>query len=471
MSTSTQRIRGRFWLPDHSDDVIVGDLVLSPGSSAKIDLSDALPGSGVFSHPRGDGLFPVVHGWLEHKLGGFRTANTTEVTLIDCHASGFSFKIGTFSNESQVLSARRVLVGPHTPPSPAANAVRVSFDRLAEWLFDPGLDYSSMDEIPDERTMRWRKPTEIVATLASGPHLCIRTHGPNPSVRVAPDVSLETWTSVELDTADPLTLDDWHDDIGRLQHFLAFVTGQRAHLTYLALRVPINDDLREPLIDVAAVQGTDVTDWRPDRHLLHRKMILGGEAELLRAWWDLSERTGIVLDSVVDAACRTTTYDPGLFLRLAAGAEAYHTLTTKDGRDAEVRRAASAVSAALPAILGDDAVRKRLEDHLRGLKSAASYADRLNALVNRLGPANRALIDWNATVTRDVKNLRNFLAHGMSHRKPIVLDSSVNFVRLIQRLQAVLRGNILLDLGLSIEDMTAVLEAAYGPSGWYRLIG
>ncbi len=204
----------------------------------------------------------------------------------------------------------------------------------------------------------------------------------------------------------------------------------------MALRLRRDDDAnkRSVVVDIARLgKAASANNWRPDRHFLPREFVLGREANTIASWWRLSGQLGIVLELVVLATCRTTTYSPQAFLALASAAEAYHTLTS-------------------------------------GCTAGMAFAERLRRQVLRIGLPIRDVLQLGdaAKFAHHVKDVRNFVAHGMSKpQPPSALRNPETFVDLVKCLQAVTKANILLDIGFSASETTQLIENAHGPNGWF----
>ena len=173
--------------------------------------------------------------------------------------------------------------------------------------------------------------------------------------------------------------------------------------------------------------------------------------DALKKWLELASETRVVEQTVLELLRKGALTDKIEFLSLAQALEAFGRTRFTECLipKAEFRRNLTLIRKGIFTICGGTPVAQRCVDSLSHANEA-SYADKLARAYSMFSPELAlALVGEKATFIRTVTQTRNFFTHLGGSKQSSVVDGAKELFLLNRRLQAFIRGLMLLEIGIN----------------------
>jgi hypothetical protein len=441
-------IIGAFWLPETPDVILNGTLVsdereinfiTAPEYERPISIRP-----GIFSMPDPT-MIPALHGFTE---GGLFTL----CQLVEQQGLGSTnFAVG------QAIKARsfRVLSclgGMHIGgiADKCLTSAKYTFEGLSAWF-------------PQAFDEKW-ETDQVVVTVPMEPRqiqdFCLLDSRVRTSVKVVSELTSgkddpsrlsRSIASIEVESPDPQSL-AWYRRIGgRLENLFSLLTGGSVAMDTLFV---YRGDESGHLI----TKGTSSV-----RHFDRLQCVMCSPTQLAQAivtWVCLPSKFDSVESLALEVLRKSKLFIETEFLALAQALEGYHRATTNISATDRLtlRRVRKAIRSTLDAQTIDEELKEKICNSMMHAGDP-TLATRLTALCQSISPPTLASMGIvPEQFISDVVLTRNFYTHAgsglKSKKKPV---QGKDMFLLNQRMRALLRGAMLLHLGLPENQIAEVL--------------
>ncbi|HXP71769.1 MAG TPA: HEPN domain-containing protein [Candidatus Dormibacteraeota bacterium] len=442
---------GVFWPAGSRNQSFAGRLV---ASAKGIELSAAkITGPETFFAHQEPASPGVMHG--RTILG--------DCTLIDVHAINGPQQLDGATSE--VLSIRRFrvslcIVGMHLddPAAPLRGSVECTYSGLSNWLRPTSRVTPTEEGISLNYSLKSRTLVDF----------CVRANKTRIALSVGSDVHLRAWhhtavnrPRIKIEPVELASIERLYDDASRLEDFLSLFLGVSVRL--LTVRFSSSDN-REGWF-VRPQRG------RIDKYDLEASF--GSEssqlAAAITAWFSATENLRPLQNFVYGTVRDTSMFVETEFLSLAQALESFHRLTDSaslvDSSTFEGIR--TKINEVIEAVCHFPALVTKLEESVQ-FANEPGFRNRINGLLGRLKPEHvQILLGDPIEFEQTLRQTRNFLTHLGIRGQTKVLRSAGDFFLFNQKLHALLRFLMLMNVGFS-ED--AVFKAIrYQSTRWTLL--
>lgn len=442
---------GEWWTPG-SDHRLAGILASDPDGSMRLELLGLLTDGRPFNE------YPVVLGTV---------ADGTLLTLESLRQVGrrSRYAVNREPVETETLAPAVAYLGAHlsTADDRTFDEATIEFTDLAVWAGRNGLDEKPGAEYQISVT----SPPARVVSLPFGTLSLREGWGTTGDGVHARGFERSVWFGVTLKTAAPL--EGFRSAvINPLRHFITFACDRPNEVSRLAL-------VRNRADDRAAVEveyeKASLAQSPPAAHafdFLFDAPTLGAAFDqTLKMWFTLYSKIGPILNLYFGPRYRPGTFAENHFLNSVAAAEGYHRANFANSvlSDAEHRIRMSEVLGGAP------------QQHRGWLKERLAYSNepplrtRLEQHYARVPAGVVTAVIAGPTYAASVVRARNTLTHrgGRTRQPPI---SGAQLYRLTQQTNLLLASCILLDLGLTTDQVAQGIQRIRGyrflaePSVW-----
>jgi hypothetical protein len=253
---------------------------------------------------------------------------------------------------------------------------------------------------------------------------------------------------IVVEPSTPSSVEELLNSAYRLENFLSLWIGTSVRLRTVWLKNSSEKDgcvIRRAPVDAPA-EEPDVQAWiRADASQL---------AEAIIAWMTTPEDFRPVENLVYGVIRSTPLFVETEFLSLAQALESLHRLTDTSTmvERSLFQRIYTALEQRIRTICGDPSLAARFEDAIR-YANEPSFRNRMDSLLSRVGTDHaKTLLGDLSVFERTLRQTRNFLTHPGIRRQSQVLTGTKDLFLFNQKLHALLRLLVLLNLGVS-EDI------------------
>lgn len=435
------RYVGQWWVPDAASSRVAGELTITPGQPALLELQE----------PLSDGLPTST---LDVVLGS--STHGEVLTLADVGSLGIS-RASTRKLDHEVMretmSPRAIFVGAHLPgpEDRLFSEAIIDLTDLMGWAGPTGLREDFGVGSADV-TISVEPPPVHSCDLPQGRVQV--THGWGTAGDGVRTRSLDTSVAFLVTTTHPRDLSEW---------ISLFVGPLRNLLTFAAQRPNEVTELRVKTLRYDATHGTWVEVWYPRGHSDREPALygfdflvdlpgLGDDFErFVKRWFELHEKLGTVIPLFLGPRYRPDTFMDNHFLNAAGATEAYHRILY---RNEVLPKAEHKIRLATAIDSAPEAHRPWLRETLAH-SNEPTFRDRLRELHARSFNVVAGVVGTADDFAGPVVKLRNALTH-RGKGTPKATPPGIDMFRLTQITRFVLESCLLLDLGL---DEMAVVDA------------
>lgn len=440
----SQSLIGYWWLPEREEDKFPGTLLYNPDTGAHLDvLGELLPIGNMES-----ASVDAIHGF---------GADGTKVTLLRVLPGNFKLSFPGLVN--QEFGSNLLVAGVHCQSEDAFTLKRLDlrYTHLDEWAGKRGIRKTRQPDnsVVVEHTF----PDEVKADLDDGCRIVVRfvRHaGRDASIYESHFIHQHAYLSIEVE--EETRYDEIRNIITRLGYFLTLCVGRPAHV----IEAVGQSDFAKEEHGEGAVNARIRIFERPFRFPTEQKrvdridmllpfgVIEKQFSSILTKWFNQAGVLGYVLDLYFSTIYEEGIYKNRHFLALAQAAEAYHRRTS-DEQEMPDEEHKSIVKELL------DVVPKA---RLSWLKPRLKYSNeigfrrRLARLYDRHGELFKGSFN-RSKFKNDVWTARNGLTHNDREAEEKV--RSMDLIEMILQLRSVIEANLLSDLGLTNDQVRALM--------------
>lgn len=425
------RSNGEWWLPDHADRPIAGELSIEHHGQPRLELVHLL------TDGHSENRYEIVLGTT---LGG------EPITLESLWQSGrnshFSNRLSE-SIERETLTADWGYRGAHleTADDRTFQDATIDLSDLLIWAGASGFD-EDWDRDRNGVSISLRPPEQRVVELPQGRLTLGQGWTTTGDMRRSRGLSRSVGFRIEA--AEPVDLQTLLARWGTpLRYLLTFATDRANEIERLSVNTKIYEPHRGTDVEIENPRGVDPREERDsvgEDYLFDADSLGDRFAKVLSTWFELYDRIGPALDLLFGPRYRRRTFVDNHFLNVVAAAESYHRATGRNEvlpRAEHKARKASVYAAAPP-------------EHLAWLKERLAYSneptlrERLVELYERafnvvggvLGSAN----DYAAPIVK----ARNALTHRGERRERI---PGRELFKMTEQTAFLMTACLMLDLG------------------------
>jgi hypothetical protein len=433
--------RGRFWLPEHPDDIQRGILTYTPDKGLRLVLIGGftdnvwLPTENPHTRVLSSGTrrWPLIHGAVGNQ----------RATLIDCVAvSSSSYFMGREVAE-QEIRAQVCLLGVllTDPGAQVFSEVSVEIENLTGWDSRPDMVWKIEQPEAGRRPTRWEisvEPAEprtvTIGDLTVELHRWYRLPSYD-SRRGRLEAATFAVSHFTLSSTEPKSVDVWMETAGVLQDLITLAMDTPCAV--LKAEVKPTDELKNDpnsaVRNQVVVYARHVVNGDPDASGAEgwdAPFILGVEGvayeDVVTRWFKTHDRFRVACDMILGLIYRSEGYIQTQLITAVAAAEAFHqALRMKPPMpNSEFNKLKKALLAVVP-----DSRKRWLSEKLG--RNAHTLKNRLTDLAAR--PDSRVMAEllpnpegWASAA----KDARNVVAHGGKGNNDIVLMHAITEVTL-----------------------------------------
>lgn len=430
---------GRWWWPDEPKHIVGGQLALQD-EVWRLTLFGWL---GPWDRKNSEFVPTLLHG----EIGG------SPITAMDLVPAGWSAHDPQPPHETH-CGLNTVLVGGHVDGSLRVERAQLGLHNLNEWAnrqpWTMNHEGPSDDE-PARDTVTFTPP-EVKTTEFEGTKISLeRTWQQQSGLSM---VKTESHEALILTFRTPVDLEELlHDWVRPFLGLLELAANSPSAILDLTIWTPGDDDLRTGLNVLSSVSRRSEQPVRNWFQMLFLLSDVGFES-FVPGFLALHKELGTVFDLMT--AIKGRGYVSNQFMAAASAVEAYHRRQFGKGKASKDHKEllARVVSAAPPA---DQAW---LKEQLR-FSHEPTFAERINAVIERAGPLFPGLVGNVAKWSKWVKDGRNSIAH----RDPTMLDIDGQWritIRVTETIRWLLVLTLLRDLGINDEVIEARVRQERG---------
>ncbi len=442
--------QGAWWDPSEPERQLAGVLRWDPTSGGELELVGFFPAeNGVMGDWRGD----VLHG----------VADRDEFTLINCAEMGFQIQTPGVATQ-RIRPFDGVLVGARIPDvsQPMFDRLILEVDYVAELAqrSTPTVAVESTDGIRVDRvSIEYEHPQDIVAVLT------------RETIRLASewstggstlgDVRIEETVVLWVETSEPLPLDELlRRYVARLRDLVTLAAQRPATIRSVRVAGPATTEAGADGRSVkraAQFLARFLPEPSPTADLKRLEVPLfrfpNGDREfraLLRAWFELDDKAGAVLDLRFASGYAVFVYGESRFLNAAQAVEALHRrLLDQEPEQADLDARAAALAQCPP-------------EHRKWLEGKLQYAHepslrrRLREVLAFVGTGVDPLLGKRSKFIDDVVTTRNAVTHWDEKAKPV---DGEQLHRLAIALHFIVDAALLRLLGFDESEVAAIFAA------------
>jgi hypothetical protein len=433
---------GEWWLPGDRDRRVPGNLVVGDDDGAELHVLGSL------TNGQPNGELPVVLG---------RTLEGGPVTLEDVRYAGSNQRSSQWLEEpvrTERLAARVAYVGEELPAESdrAFRLARLGFTDLHEWIGRGGFD-EDIHDLP-RVNLSYEPPPDMTAKLGFG---TISIHqGWTTTGDLSRSRTIQKNVEYSVTADDAMTMSEWLSTVVRpLRHLMTFATERPNDVTSLTFThsdqeseaVPHQIEAHYSRVSVIAAQDRA----HPSEMLIAGSHLGNDLPAVLTRWFELTARTGLVIDRLLAPRYRPDTFMENRFLDVIGAAEGYHRATRSN---AVLPRAAHRLR--VSSIVGSAPVEHRiwLKDRLANSNEPTLH-DRLVELCGWVSGLVAPVMDPAPQYVKSVVEARNAATHVGTRQRP--MPAGRDLWRLTEQTTVLLEACILKDLGLDDDKASEAL--------------
>lgn len=415
---------GRWWWPDDRDKVVGGRLALE-GEIWRLTLFGWL---GPWDRTSRTFVPSLLHGQV----------GSTPLSILDLVPAGWSGENRQPPHETR-LGVNVVLAGDHVDAAVRVQRVQLRLHNLNEWANrNP---WNETSDPPSE--IITFTPPEAKQSVVDGTKIVLdRTWSQRSGLS---EVSTESHEVLMLDFDSPQDLEQLqHDWVRPLLSLMELAAGTTSAILGLTIWPHDADDLHRGVTVLSAIHRRSEIPVRNWFQMLFCLADIDFET-FLPKFLGLHKKLDVVFDLMT--AIKGRGYVSSQFMAAASAVEAYHR------RQFEKKKVPKEHKERLARIVSAAPVEDQrwLKEHL-AFSHEPTFAERINAVIERAGPLFPCLVGDVPKWRRWVKNGRNSIAHG----DPTMLDIDRQWrttIRITETIRWLLILTLLRDLGLSDETI------------------
>jgi hypothetical protein len=441
--TATTTWLGEWWLPGDRDSRAPGTITIAADDGAELEVL------GTLTNGRQDSQLPVVLG---------RTLEGGPVTLEDVHYAGSNQRSSQWLEEpvrTERLAARVAYVGEELPAESdrAFRLARLGFTDLPEWI-GGGAFHEDIQNLPRVE-LSYEPAPDITARLGFGT-ISIH-HGWTTNAEGLRSRRIEKTVEFLVAADRPWSMSEWLSHVVRpLRHFMTFATERPNDVT--SLTFTHHSEESEPAPHQIAAHYSRVSviappDLAPPWEMLIDGSKLGKQLPIVLAkWFELTAKTGLVIDRLLAPRYRPDTLMENRFLDVVGAAEGYHRATR---RNAVLPKATHQLRLSSIVESAPEEHRDWLRDKLANSNEPA-LRDRLVELCASVSGIVMPAIGSEPEYVKSVVQARNAVSHVGTKKRP--MPGGHELWRLTEKTTLLLTACILKDLGLGDEKATEAIR-------------